>query len=325
MFTIAVNGSYPRDPDPPRPLILKQALAEFAAGRLTDRELLRARQRATVEIVAELIAAGVEIVSDGQVWSEDPIRELFSSIGGFDCTGERPRAVEPVNWRRPLYLDYYRFVAERSPVDVRPALPGPFSLARQCHPGIYGDDLGRLAIDLARALNRELEGLAAAGAEFILIEEPLLVTAKETVAQFSAAAQALCAGVEASLMLGTSGGDIIGIEEEVAASPFQGIALDLVAGPDNDLLLDNDRLWRGKIIQLGLVDAGSDEVEGAEAIALNLVRYAAAHDPGLLWVAPSAGMAGLPRGAAFEKLQSLYRGALTARRELARMETPGGV
>jgi hypothetical protein len=80
VFTIAVNGSYPCSPSPPRPQIALRAREDLTGGRITGREYARALERATVEAVAEMVAAGVEVVSDGQIRWEGPAE--------FICRGQ---------------------------------------------------------------------------------------------------------------------------------------------------------------------------------------------------------------------------------------------
>ncbi|HHE47300.1 MAG TPA: hypothetical protein ENL08_06340 [Bacteroidetes bacterium] len=333
MFTIAVNGSYPRLLDPPRPQLLQRAIENFRQGRITERELKRAKDRATVDAVAEMVAAGVELVSDGQVRWENPMIHICRELGGFAVKDDyqesdnghyKPRAVERIKWTHPILLDDYRFLQDRSPVEVRPVLTGPFSLARLCDPGVYGDDTSSFANDLADALNRELMGLEAGGFKYILVEEPLIASNKDKITAFVETANLLCNSVKAKVMLCTFGGDMVGIEDELNETPFSGFSFDLCDGPENERLLAVDTMWKDRILQLGLVHSRKLEVERPTDIARTLLKVAQFHDPELIWAAPSAGLGFLPRDVAFAKLKSLYTGADRARREIARLERPGG-
>lgn len=333
MFTVAVNGSYPRLLEPPRPQLLMQAIEKHKLGRITDKELARAKDRATIDAVAEMVAAGVEMVSDGQIrWNNFTV-QLCRELEGFTTREDdaesnngniKPRAIARIKWSHPILLDNYQFLANRSPVDVRPVITGPFTLAHSCDSGIYGDDIGSLTRDLARALNRELLGLENAGFKYILVEEPLLLTFKDKIREFTDIAQMLLDSLKTTVMLGTSGGNILSIETELGNTSFGGFALDLLEGPENERILTHTELWSEKILQFGLVHSFNKNIERPTFIYRTLVDLARFHNPENIWVAPTAGLGSLPRDTAFAKLKSLYAGACRARREIARLEEPGG-
>ncbi|MDP8239743.1 MAG: hypothetical protein P9X24_11690 [Candidatus Hatepunaea meridiana] len=335
MFTIAINGSYPSLPDPPRPPLLQRAIDEFINGRINEQNLVRAKQRAVIDAIAEMVVAGVEVVSDGQIQWDGGAFHICRGLSGFnisnkpydyseDYSNPRPIAVDPINWTRPILIDDYRFIIDRSPVDVRPVLPGPFSLARLCDSGIYKDDIQNFSNDIAQAINREILGLEALGVKYILIEEPLLTTHKSEINNFIQTADILCDNVTISIILGTSDGDILGIEKELQSSSFKGFALDMLDGTINKDHLINDKGWEERILQLGLVHSYNPDVERPLDIARELIWAAQYHNPELIWVAPTGGLRSLTRDSAFFKLKSLYIGAEKARQEIARQEEPGG-
>ncbi len=333
MFTIAVNGSYPRQPEPPRPQLLQRAIDDHKLGHITDRELHHAKERATIDAVAEMVAAGVELVSDGQIRWDNALIHICKELDGFEVKSEfhesdnghfKPCATGRIKWTHPILLDDYRFLLDRSPVEVRPVLTGPFSIARLCDSGVYEKDVNNFTTDLARALNRELLGLEAAGFKYILVEEPLITSHKEEIAGFVEAANLLCDSVKTNVMLCTSGGDVLGIEDELYATAFGGFAFDLIDGPGNENFLAVDTKWEDRILQLGLVHSTDLQVERPTEIARGLMRFAQYHNPELIWAAPTAGLGLLPRNIAFAKLKSLYTGTGRARREIARLEEPGG-
>lgn len=346
MFTTTVNGSYPRLPDPPRPQHLAKALEDRQQGRIGDRELAKAMERATVEAVAEMVAAGIDVVSDGQIRWEDPFSYMFSGLHGFEVdhsdNGQSasssfttPCVVDRIKWIHPIVDNDYRFLAERSPVSVRPVLTGPFSLAKSCNPGIYNEDFSKLCSDIAGALNREIEGLQESGARYILVEEPLLkCLGNESPSDlrsfpnerevFLEASEILCKGITSSVMLSTGDCDLANISGMLLESPFHGISFDLVTKPENEQLLLEPDKWQDRIIQLGVVNPFDPVIEKSIEVAILLIKIASCNNPGLLWVSPVSGLGALSRSVVFDKLSNMCQGVQWARRELARREQPGG-
>ncbi len=337
MFTTAVNGGYPRFPDRNRPQLLAIAFEKFEKGEIEEKDLNRARERAAVEVIAEQISAGIEVVNDGQVKYAGSHREwicrlstlldgltLLSPENGNSAGDLKPYATSQIKWRRPLVLDEYKFLAERSPVTVRPALTGPYTIAASIESGVYEDDNAKMVIDIAQALNRELEGLQNAGAEYILIEEPEIIAHKDDKDLFLEAMEELGRGIRTPMMLATYGGDVIGLEDVLIQSPFEGFALDLVDGKNNEDLLLIKGVWADKLIQLGIIDCNDETIETPIEIAIELVKYAETLDPGKIWAAPARDLRNLNRSVVFKKLTSLSRGAEWARKEIARREEPGG-
>lgn len=360
MFTAVVRGTYPKYPSAPRPSLLSRALRQWRARQIDDRDLERAFRRAQVEVVAEMVVAGMEVVWDGQLRWDGPADFICRRLHGFEVGPDRligqqisppagddtptadsgtdepsdggnghhaealqphasPRAIERIDWERPILAADFRFLADRSPVDLRPVLTGPYSLAGFCDPGIYEDRLAEFLFDIARALNREIEGLVAAGAKSVLIEEPLLTSSSSDIDLFFNAARRLTEGIEATLFL-APGGDVIGMEGLLARSGFRGLALDVSNAPPNAELRDDPAFFMGRVIELGVVDGRSVRVESPEEVAEALVKWGERRDPHLLWAAPSCGLGRLTREAAFEKLQALARGVELARREMAGRE-----
>jgi len=357
MFTIAVRGSYPKKPEPPRPWLLGRAIAQWQAGQITDAELERAFQRGMVETVAEMVVAGAEVVWDGQTRWDGPAEFVFRRLTNIRVPLDRliglrtpppsdgdktentenskksdrtamnpasdrfePTAEGKVSWFKPLLVDDFRFLSERSPVAVRPVLTGPYSLAGFCNPGFYPSKES-LMMDFAAALNRELEGLEEAGAEFILIEEPLLSSEAEDAEMFFNSVNAVCARINAKLFL-APGGTLQGFGESIARTPFQGFGVQLAKEEDLDLLTQMHSAAPDKTYELGLVDGRTEAMEDeGEALRL-LILAAEVVDPALIWVSTFCGMGGLSRETAFEKLRMLHRISERARREMARRECP---
>jgi 5-methyltetrahydropteroyltriglutamate--homocysteine methyltransferase len=337
MFTISTRGGYPRNPEPPRPAIIERAITEFQSGVISSEDLERAYQRGMVEVIAELVAAGVEVAGDGQVRFNDPIRHIVQNLKGFrinddnfepvsvnltDTTSSSYVVYERIEWRKPIFLDDYRFLMERSPIKIRPSIIGPFSIASSVDPGCYTGRKDALVADIAKALNREMIGLTESGAKHILIEEPLL-TSEPDAKLFFENSDVLCNDVTSSVTLALAG-NATGIADKLYNAPFSGFAIDLMDAEQNrDWISQDDRL-KDKILELGLVSANNARIESAMEIALGLIKYSGSHDPDLIWAAPGGGLKSLPRETAFTKLTHLCQGVDWARHELARREQPGG-
>ncbi len=345
MLTPSIPGSYPRSPDPPRPDLLERALEKWRAGNLTEKELERAFQRAMVEALLEVIAAGIEVASDGHIRWDDPANFILRRLSGIEPLPDkltyrpvselsqkinkvssesllqRPRVVDCIKWKSPILVDDFRFLQERAPIDIRPTLTGPFSLAHSVEPGYYLNRLTDLIMDIAYALNRELEGLVEAGSKYILIEEPLLSDDQPNVEDFFNAAPILCANIRATIFL-SGNGSLAKLSSQLEKLPFTGFAFDLIHNPANQEMLTTEQRFEGRIIELGLISSKDRRIESPIEVGMGILKYAKYYDPALLWVAPTGPFGSLPRDCAFEKLCNMCKGIEWARRNLAKQEVP---
>ena len=71
-----------------------------------------------------------------------------------------------------------------------------------------------------------------------------------------------------------------------------------------------------KIVVLGVLDLGSEEVETPDVVATRIRRALEVLPPERLVVAPDCGMKYLPRERAYGKLEAMVAGARLVRREL---------
>jgi len=141
--------------------------------------------RAADAVIGDQAAAGIDIVTDGEVRRENYIHYHCRHLQGidFDTLTEKvlrgsaynarlPTIVGPVKAREPFLPHDWKAAQGLTDRPVKTTLPGPMTIGDTVADNHYGDAKRRGA-DLADALNREIRALADAGCRYIQIDEPL--------------------------------------------------------------------------------------------------------------------------------------------------------
>lgn len=141
---------------------------------------------ATAEVVADQIACGIDVPTDGEVRRENYVHYQCRHFTGFDFenltervlrngayTAKLPSIRGPVKAEDTGTLVRDWQVAEAAagkPVKI--TMPGPMTIS-DTTADVYYDDAPKLARDLADALNGQVLALAEAGCQHIQIDEPI--------------------------------------------------------------------------------------------------------------------------------------------------------
>lgn len=317
-LTVTTIGSYPRPPREGGEFRLRKAMNAVDRGEATADDVRGAEDDLTREILAEQAAAGVELVTDGQVRWVDSLSHFADGLEGCVSSGLlryydtntyfRQLVVKgPVRRDMPIVVDEFRFAAENSAVPVKAVLTGPYTLTALALDEHYGGNRRALARGFATALNQEARDLAAAGAKVIQFDEPSLARVPGSppgdLSVLAEVADALLAGIDVTTVITTYFGDVAPLGPAFFRLPFDVFGLDFVAGPANyDLLTD---FPDDKGLQAGIVDARNTKLEEAAEIVVTIGRIGARVPRDRLWVAPSCGLEFLPRETAEAKLRRL--------------------
>ena len=334
-----VVGSYPQ----PDWLIDRARLGDRLPPRVRARELWRvaepwleeAQDDATRLAVADMERAGIDVITDGEMRRESYSNRFATALDGVDLdepgvaldrTGHEnpvPRVVGPIRRTRPVEVRDVEFLRSLTDRRIKITVPGPFTMAQQAQNDHYADERS-LALAYAEAVNAELRDLKAAGADVVQIDEPYLQARPEQARAYAVEAiDRALAGIEGDTVLHTCFGYAHIVHDRPAGYPFlqelnecRATHLSLEAaqpGLDPEVL----RAVSGKMILLGVLDLGSEEVETPEGVAGRLRRALEVVPPERLVAAPDCGMKYLPRERAFRKLQALVAGAALVSAELA--------
>jgi 5-methyltetrahydropteroyltriglutamate--homocysteine methyltransferase len=316
-YTVTVIGSYPKPPHEGGEFRLRKALQAMDRGEAGDDDVRAAQDGLVREVIDEQVAAGVDLVTDGQVRWDDALTRFADGLENVSVSGllryfdnntyfRQPVVKGPIERTGPVLVEEFRFAASVSPVPVKAVLPGPYTFAALSRDESGGGPHDLLA-RLAAVLNAEARDLAAAGATVIQFDEPALARVPGQppgdLDRFAAVAGRLLDGVEATTVLATYFGDVAPLGPGLFRLPFDVFGLDLVAGPSGADLLS--ALPEGRGLQAGVVDARNTRLEDAGRVAglvRDLERRAHAER---VWLAPSCGLEYLPRDAAERKLRLL--------------------
>ena len=190
----------------PRPDSLLRATRAVAAGREEARVATQLEDEAVREWLQIQTEMGVDIVTDGEqrrdnfysfvceklegvrLMSLAEMLDIVEDRVGFErllqsldvpaYSIKNPTCVGKVTRKRPLAVNELKFVQEHTDKPVKIPLPGPYLLTRamwvkEVTREIY-DSKEALAEDVIRVLQEEIAELAAAGAAFIQLDEPVL-------------------------------------------------------------------------------------------------------------------------------------------------------
>jgi 5-methyltetrahydropteroyltriglutamate--homocysteine methyltransferase len=318
-------------------------------------EFERLADAAVLDALRRQEDAGVDVVTDGELRRDNFFSfvaekldgvELFTLAEMLDLVEDKAAfelilqtldapayaisnavCVDRIAPRRPLALDDLRFLQRHTAKPIKATLPGPYLLTRAMFvPGATRDayrtkeDLGA---DVVAVLRREIEALAAAGAAFIQLDEPVLTELVFTHGRtrtFMCAALAergdpteeleLATHLMNEVLDGAALGDVrIGLhvcrgnwsrdETILLRGGYRPLAPWLERMTDvRQLVLEfateraGDLMpFEGKEIGLGVVNPRMDRIESPDQIALRVEEALELYSPDRLWLNPDCGFA----------------------------------
>ncbi len=334
--------------------VLQEAVA---AGKIPPDAFRDAKAAAARAAIMDQERAGVDIVSDGELFRRDDnrfgppnamINHFAAKIPGFSGelrpkTGISPVAPDaslpaPVVIARlepaPLgLLEELRFLRETTDRRVKIAMTGPHMFARVAWDEHYRDPEA-LAMDMAAVINAELRRLDEAGCDVIQLDEPILwflagdqpwgiraINACFKGVRRSKRALHVCQGNYNPDPSAHVGLRIFPAEFAAILPVLQGATVDVVLMAFASLGVKDPSVLRdfprGKTLGVGAVDVQNHRVETPGEVEQTIRSVAEVVGPERIWVNPDCGLNHLPRDVAFGKLAAMAEGTRLAKRHLA--------
>lgn len=321
-----------------RDLLVRKGVPRVRAAdvwRVEPEHRAEAIEAATLVAIADQEAAGVDILTDGEIGRESYFNHFATALGGVaqdrigvgvNRVGGRsdvPLVDGPICWTAPVEHEAAAFLQAHTTRATKVTVPGPFTLSQLAQNDHYPDQRS-LALAYAEAVRAELADLQALGIDVLQLDEPYLQANPEAARAFGAEViTAALEGITATTVVHTCYGYAVYVKDkrgsgypvldELAQVPADFIAIE-AAQPDLDPAVVARLAPRGVV--LGVLDLSTTEVERPEAIAAR-IRAALEHiEPGKLAVSPDCGMKFLPRAVARAKLEAMVAAAAQVRSEL---------
>ena len=176
-----------------RPPKLRQAFRQHASGELPDPAFRAAQDEAIRDVVKLQEECGLAVVTDGEFrrisyWEKFVrltaglvVKEAvfkFHDDHGHEADFTAPYAEGHVSRRSPITLDEFEFVRGLTKTVPKITMPAPstmhlYRFSDYAAPGLYRDP-GEFFADLGRVYREEIAGLAAAGAQYVQLDEVAL-------------------------------------------------------------------------------------------------------------------------------------------------------
>src|SRR5437763_5855716 len=168
LLPTTVVGSYPQ----PDWLVDKTVLKSQTVPRVRLTQMWRvaepyleqAQDDATLLAIRDMEAAGIDIITDGEMRRESYSNRFATALEGVDIvnpgttinrSGARavvPRITGPIRRRGPIEVRDVQFLRANTAKPIKITLPGPFTMAQQAQDDYYQDEEA-LAMAYAAAVN----------------------------------------------------------------------------------------------------------------------------------------------------------------------------
>ncbi|MBM3608182.1 MAG: 5-methyltetrahydropteroyltriglutamate--homocysteine methyltransferase [Alphaproteobacteria bacterium] len=339
LLPTTIVGSYPQ----PDWLIDRAKLGLRAPPRIRAKELWRidpefleqAQNDATLLAIRDQEAAGIDIVTDGEMRRESYSNRFATALEGVDIENPAivpsrsgkpdmvPRVIGKIRRKHAVEVEDVKFLRANTNRKIKITVPGPFTMSAQAKDFYYNDD-ATVAMEYAAAVNEEIKDLFAAGADVVQIDEPYMQARPDQARAYGVAAinralegitgktvVHLCFGYAALVKNKPEGYSFL---PELEACKASQISIE-TAQPVLDLKVLEQ--LPSKEIVLGVIDLSSHEVETPETVVERITRVFAHVKPERLVIAPDCGMKYLPRESAFGKLQAMVEGVRRVRAKLS--------
>jgi 5-methyltetrahydropteroyltriglutamate--homocysteine methyltransferase len=337
----ALVGSYAQ----PEWLIDRHALKTRLPARIISNEMWRiapellreAQDDAVLSVLEDQEAAGIDIVTDGEVRRESysaPLanapegvnREKYETlVGRAGKPNKVPLVSGPLRLTTPVHVDDVRFLKAHTGRTVKVTIPGPFTLAQLAVSDYYKSN-EELALGYADVVRAEMQALFAAGADIVQLDEPYLQAKQADAAQYGVRAvnKALegvvgttalhvCFGYAA--MVSDKSADGYSCLPLVEQINVQQVSIE-AAQPQSLNLKAALEALASKTVMVGVINLGDETPETAELVAERLRKALQFLPPERLIAAPDCGLKYLPRASARAKLRALAAGTALVNKEL---------
>ena len=339
LFPTTLVGSYPQ----PDWLIDRARLGSRLPPRVRARELWRipepflaeAQNDATLLAIRAQEAAGIDIITDGEIRRESYSNRFATALEGVDLenpgtamdrTGHPnpvPRVTGKIRRRHPVELADLLFLRTNTDRKVKITVPGPFTMTQQAQNDYYQSEAD-CAMDYAAAVNEEIRDLFAAGADVVQIDEPYMQARPEKAREYGlqalnraldgitgTTALHICFGYAHIAHVRPTGYSFL---PELAACGCRQISIETAQSNLDCQVLTG---LAGKQIMVGCIDLSDPEVETPEVVANRMRRALKFIRPEDAILAPDCGMKYIPRETADGKLRAMVEAARMLRAEYA--------
>jgi 5-methyltetrahydropteroyltriglutamate--homocysteine methyltransferase len=337
LFPTTLVGSYPQ----PDWLIDRDKLGKSMPARVRAQDLWRipgpylaaAQDDATILAIQAQEAAGLDIITDGEIRRESYSNRFATALEGIDLdnpgtvlgrTGRPnlvPRIVGAIRRKHPVEVDDVKFLRAHTSKQIKMTIPGPFTMSQQAQNDYYSSE-AEAAMAYAVAVSEEIRDLFRAGADIVQVDEPYMQAQPEKARAFGlealnralqgaagTTAVHICFGYAAIVHDRPTGYSFL---PELAACSCRQVSIETAQSKLDCAVLSN---LPDKQIMVGCLDLNDLTVETAQTVVMRIkaaLRYVPVEK---VILAPDCGMKYLPRDVAFGKLQSMVAAAKILRNE----------
>ena len=340
MLETTIAGSLPRPGWLAEPEKLK------GGWKLEGQALEEGKRRAAAEWLRHEEEAGIDVVTNGEVFRIHFVHGFLEGIRGIDWQKktlmgirdnrynlEVPTVTGALSRPAPVHLDEVKFTRAQTQRRLKFTLPGPMTICDTIADAHYGSRPA-MAMAFAEILNQEAKDLEAAGVDVIQFDEPAFNVFMRDVKDWGiealhrAIAGLKCPtavhicygyGIKENLdwkeTLGSEWRQYEEIFPALNASRIDQVSLECAGSKVPLSLLE---LLPDKQLMVGAIQVTGDRVETPEEVAA-VIRAAMQHvDAERILPCTNCGMAPIAYDAALGKLKALGAGAALARKELRR-------
>ena len=336
LFPTSTAGSLPK------PSWLAEPEQLWSPWKLTDSTLVQGKQDALLVSLQQQLAAGIDIVSDGEQTRQHFVTTFIEHLDGVDFANRAtvkirnryeasvPTVVGAVSRPQSVFAKDAKFLRQHTDKPIKWALPGPMTMIDTLSDQYYGSR-EKLAWEFATLLNQEAKELEAAGVDIIQFDEPAFNVFFDEVNDWGIAALEraieglkcdtavhICYGY--GIKANTDWKQTLGSEwrqYEAIFPKLQQSAIDMVSleCQNSRVPMELIELIRGKKVMVGAIDVATHQIETPEQVAETLHKALQFVDAKNLYPCTNCGMAPLPRDVAQGKLSALAQGAKLVRND----------
>ncbi len=319
------------------------ALDKIKAGEYGQTDVKETFDDATQLAIRDQERAGIDIVCDGEMRRFFFVQTFYERMDGLETLPPLRKtglyAYDSVPRYRPTakiritqglgIVDEFKYLKTQTDRPVKATCPGPVTLSIhvQTRPGdAYDNDRLALCWDLVPAVNAELKALAAAGADYIQVDEPSAAIVPGQIDEYVRMFNASVDGVRAKIAYHVCFGNLLSRPRGKRSYRWMFPALraarcqQFVFEYANREMAEIE-MWKevgvDREVACGVVDVKSFYMETPEDVAERVRRCLEFVPAEKLSLVPDCGFFAVPRWVAAEKLRRLAAGARLARQQLA--------